>query len=122
MTLHQVLVILRARWLFATYMFFGLIVAVLAVSLIWPKQYLGVASVVVDNKTDPVAAGANAAAAAGQPATNAVNTEADIIASERVAQRVVKLLRLDQQPEARRRWADRENEDISVPIADYLLD
>jgi len=76
MTLHQVLVILRARWLFATYMFFGLIVAVLAVSLIWPKQYLAVASVVVDNKTDPVAAGANAAAA-GQPATKAMKKGAD---------------------------------------------
>jgi chain length determinant protein EpsF len=120
MTLHQVLVILRARWRFAIYMFFGLIVAVLAVSLIWPKQYLAVASVVVDNKTDPVAAGANAAAA-GQPASNPVNTQADIIASERVAQRVVKMLKLDQQPEARARWAHGKDDDISVQIADFLL-
>ena len=122
MTLHQILLILRARWRIAMYVFVGIVLAVLVVSLIWPKQYTAVASVVVDNKTDPVSANANAAAMAGQPVTNYVNTQADIIASERVAQRVVKSLRLDQQPEARRRWADRENEDISVPIADYLLD
>jgi chain length determinant protein EpsF len=122
LTLQQFLVILRARWLIAAYVFAGVVTTVLVFSLIWPKQYTAVASVVVDNKTDPVTAGNNAAPP-GQPANNYVNTEADIIGSERVAQRVVKSLRLDQQPEARRRWAkDGADEDISVPIADYLLD
>ncbi len=121
MTLHQFLLILRAQWRIAVYIFVGVVTAVLVLSLIWPKQYTAIASVVVDNKSDPLAAGNNAAMA-GQPANNYVNTEADIIASERVAQRVVKTLRLDQQPEARRRWAKRTDEDISVQIADYLLD
>src|SRR5450755_4530830 len=122
MTLHQFLVILQARWRFAVSVFFGVIAVVLVVSLIWPKQYMGVASVVVDNKTDPVSVGANAAAVMGQPANNYVNTQADIIASERVAQRVVKMLKLDQQPEARKRWATGSDDDISVQIADFLLD
>jgi chain length determinant protein EpsF len=122
MTLHQFLVILQARWRFAVSVFFGVIAVVLVVSLIWPKQYMGVASVVVDNKTDPVSVGANAAAVMGQPANNYVNTQADIIASERVAQRVVKMLKLDQQPEARKRWATGTDDDISVQIADFLLD
>ncbi|MGB6307475.1 MAG: chain length determinant protein EpsF [Steroidobacteraceae bacterium] len=122
MTLHQFLVILRARWLIAAYVFGGVVVTVLLFSLIWPKQYTAIASVVVDNKTDPVQVGTNAAVN-GQQAANYVNTQADIIASERVAQRVVKSLRIDQTPEARRRWEkDGADEDISVPIADYLLD
>jgi len=121
LTLHQFLLILRAQWRIAFYVFIGIVTAVLVLSLIWPKQYTAIASVVVDIKSDPVTAGNNAGTA-GQPANNYVNTEADIIASQRVAQRVVKTLRLDQQPEARRRWANDTDEDISVAIANYLLD
>jgi polysaccharide biosynthesis transport protein len=121
MTLHQFLVILRARWLIAAYVFFGTVILVLGVSLIWPKQYMGVASVVVEDKTDPVNIGANAAMA-GQPIANYVSTQADIIASQRVAQRVVKNLGLDKLPAARARWAHAPDDDISVQIADYLLD
>ena len=120
MTLHQFLLILRAQWRIAVYIFVGIVSAVLVLSLIWPKQYTATASVVVDIKSDPVATASNAALV-GQQATTYVNTEADIISSERVAQRVVKTLRLDQQPEARERWAKGSDEDISVAIADYLL-
>jgi chain length determinant protein EpsF len=121
LTLHQILLILRAQWRIAVYIFVGVVTAVLVLSLIWPKQYTAIATVVVDIKSDPVAS-ANNAALVGQQAATYVNTEADIIASERVAQRVVKTLRLDQQPEARERWAKKgSDEDISVAIADYLL-
>ena len=107
MTLHQFLLILRAQWRIAFYIFVGVVTAALVLTLIWPKQYTATASVVVDIKSDPVAT-ANNAAMAGQQANTYVNTEADIIASQRVAQRVVKTLRLDQQPEARERWAKSE--------------
>jgi chain length determinant protein EpsF len=120
LTLHQFLLILRAQWRIAVYIFVGVVTAVLVLSLIWPKQYTAIASVVVDIKSDPVAAAGNTALV-GQQASTYVNTEADIIGSERVAQRVVKTLRLDQQPEARQRWAKGPDEDISVAIADYLL-
>jgi len=121
LTLHQFLLILRAQWRIAVYIFAGVVTAVLVLSLIWPKQYTATASVVVDIKSDPVAAASNTALV-GQQASTYVNTEADIIGSERVAQRVVKTLRLDQQPEARERWAKGPDDDISVAIADYLLD
>ena len=121
MTLHQFLLILRAQWRIAFYIFVGVVTAVLVLTLIWPKQYTATASVVVDIKSDPVAT-ANNAAMAGQQANTYVNTEADIIASQRVAQRVVKTLRLDQQPEARERWAKSADEDISVSIANFLVD
>jgi chain length determinant protein EpsF len=121
LTLHQFLLILRAQWRIAFYIFVGVATAVLVLNLIWPKQYTATASVVVDIKSDPVAS-ANNAAMVGQQANTYVNTEADIIASERVAQRVVKTLRLDQQPEARERWAKSADEDISVPIANFLVD
>jgi chain length determinant protein EpsF len=121
LTLHQFLLILRAQWRIAFYIFVGVATAVLVLNLIWPKQYTATASVVVDIKSDPVAT-ANNAAMAGQQANTYVNTEADIISSQRVAQRVVKTLRLDQQPEARERWAKSADEDISVPIANLLVD
>jgi chain length determinant protein EpsF len=120
MSFNQFLVILRARWLIAVSVFFIVVVLIAFASFIWPKQYTATASVVIDSKSDPVTAGAQAATGA-QPQATYVDTEADIIASERVAQRVVKTLKLDQQPEARKLWAKGPNDDISVTIADLLL-
>jgi chain length determinant protein EpsF len=121
MSLHQLLLILRARWTIAAYIFISVVVLVLGLSLIWPKQYTAIASVVIDNKQDPLTANANIGGG-GQPPANYVNTQADIIQSPRVAVRVVKMLGIDQQPEARRRWAKGTDEDISVRIANYLVD
>ena len=121
MSLNQFLVILRARWLIAAGIFLAVVVLVAFASVIWPKQYTATASIVIDSKSDPVAAGGGGGAA-GQPVATYVNTQADIIASERVAQRVVKTLKLDQQPEARKLWANGPDDDISVTIAHLLLD
>jgi chain length determinant protein EpsF len=121
MSLNQFLVILRARWLMAVGIFLAVVFLVGFASLIWPKQYTATASIVIDSKSDPVTAGGGAGTA-GQPPTTYVNTQADIIASQRVAQRVVKTLKLDQQPEARKLWAKGTNDDISVPIANLLLE
>ena len=121
MSFNQFMVILRARWLIAVGIFLAVVILVAFASLIWPKQYTATASIVIDSKTDPVAA-ANGAAAAGQPVATYVNTQADIIASQRVAQRVVKILKIDQQPEARKLWAKGPNDDISITIANLLLD
>ncbi|MEO7205554.1 MAG: chain length determinant protein EpsF [Steroidobacteraceae bacterium] len=121
MSFNQFLVILRARWLIAAGIFVAVVVLIAFASIIWPKQYTATASIVIDNKTDPVA-GANGAQGAGQLPATYVNTQADIIASERVAQRVVKTLKLDQQPEARKLWAKGPNDDISVTVAKLLLD
>jgi uncharacterized protein involved in exopolysaccharide biosynthesis len=121
MSLNQFLVILRARWLIAVGIFLAVVFLVAFASLIWPKQYTATASIVIDSKSDPVTAGGGAGVA-GQPPGSYVNTQADIIASQRVAQRVVKTLKLDQQPEARKLWAKGPNDDISVTIANLLLE
>jgi chain length determinant protein EpsF len=120
MSFNQFLVILRARWLIAAGIFVAVVVFIAFASVIWPKQYTATASIVIDSKTDPVAA-ANGNAGGGQPPATYVNTQADIIASERVAQRVVKTLKLDLQPEARKLWAKGPNDDISVTVAKLLL-
>jgi protein tyrosine kinase modulator len=121
MSFNQFLVILRARWLIAVGTFLVVVVLIAFTSLIWPKQYTATASIVIDSKSDPVAA-AGGMGAAGQPPTTYVNTQADIIASLRVARRVVKTLKLDQQPEARKLWAKGTDDDISVTIANLLLE
>jgi chain length determinant protein EpsF len=120
MSFNQFLVILRARWLTAAGIFVAVVVLIAFASVIWPKQYTATASIVIDSKTDPVAE-ANGNAGGGQLPATYVNTQADIIASERVAQRVVKTLKLDQQPEARKLWARGPNDDISVTVAKLLL-
>jgi chain length determinant protein EpsF len=120
MTLNQFLVILRARWQIAVGIFLVVLLLVTFTSLIWPKQYTATASIVIDSKSDPVSAGGGGGAV-GQPQATYVNTQADIIASQRVAQRVVRTLKLDQQPEARKLWARGTGDDISVTIANLLL-
>src|ERR1700690_454943 len=122
MSFHQLIVILSARWRIVVGVFLAFVLLVMAVTFIWPKQYTATASVVIDAKSDPVASAGNAGGAGGQQISNYVNTQADIIGSERVAQRVVKTLRLDQQPEARKLWAQSPDEDISIRIAHYLLE
>jgi chain length determinant protein EpsF len=121
MTLNQFLVILRARWQIAVGIFLVVLLLVTFTSLIWPKQYTATASIVIDSKSDPVSAGGGGGGAVGQPQATYVNTQADIIASQRVAQRVVRTLKLDQQPEARKLWARGTGDDISVTIANLLL-
>jgi succinoglycan biosynthesis transport protein ExoP len=121
MSFNQFMVILRARWLIAAGIFVAVVVLIGFASFIWPKQYTATASIVIDSKTDPVAA-ANGAPGGGLPPATYVNTQADIIASQRVAQRVVKTLRLDQQPEARKLWAKGPSDDISVTVAKLILD
>jgi len=120
MSFNQFLVILHARWRIAAGIFLAVVTLVAFASFIWPRQYTATASIVIDSKSDPVAAGGGMGMG-GQPLATYVNTQADIIASERVAQRVVKTLKLDQQPAARKLWAKGTDDDISVTIANLLL-
>jgi chain length determinant protein EpsF len=100
MSLHQILSILRSRWRIAASVFGGIIIPVLLVNLILPKQYVATASVVADIKPDPVAGVAFPAQALPQY----MATQVDIVSSPRVARRVVKIERLDQLAEFQRRW------------------
>src|SRR5882672_938732 len=124
MNLNQVLVILHARWRVVFGVFGGVFFLVIALSLVWPKQYTAISSLVVDAKTDPVAGGAGGGGYSEQLLSSYVNTQSDVIASRRVAQRVVRTLKLDTDPELVERWrsATKGIGDFSVWLADYLVD
>jgi chain length determinant protein EpsF len=102
MTLHQLLIILRARRRQALMIFGGVLLLTILITLIWPRQYEANASVVVDVKADPTTGTVNP----GQLLTSYVATQVDVASSDRVARLVVKLLKLDQDPVKIREWKD----------------
>ena len=100
MTATQFFSILRARWWVALAVFAIALVGTLALSLVWPKKYAATASVVVDAKPDPV----SAMLYPGMSPPSFMATQVDILQSERVAQRVVRNLKLTDNPEVRGQW------------------
>src|SRR5678815_4183313 len=103
MTLLQFLLILRARYKVAALTLLITVAATFFISLLLPKQYSATSAVVIDVRSpDPVAGMIMPGLAT--PAYMA--TQVDIITSDRVAQRVVKLLRMDESPVIREQWMD----------------
>lgn len=95
MTLHQLLVILRARRRLASRIFGAVLLATIIITALWPRQYEASASVVVDVKADPATGTVNP----DQLLTSYLATQVDVASSDRVARLVVKLLKYDQDPE-----------------------
>jgi chain length determinant protein EpsF len=115
MSFTQFLAILRARGWLALAIVALTMAATLAVSLLLPRQYTASASVVVDFKPDPVSA-----AMLGSLTSPAVMaTQVDILRSERVALRVARDLRLDEDAALRRRHAGEAGP--AVPIERWLV-
>jgi len=101
MSLHQFLLILRARYRVALLIAVLAILGGLSVSLALPRQYTAQTAVLVDLRTpDPVAGGSSP----GVVAPSYMATQVDIIAGERVAQRVVEMLGLESDPQNRALW------------------
>ncbi|MEO3693377.1 chain length determinant protein EpsF [Roseateles paludis] len=111
MTFVQFLSILRARYRLALAVFFGLVITAIIATLLWPRSYTAVASVVVDQgKPDPLAAvmfnsGMNPAVIA---------TQIDVIQSDRVAFKVVRNLKLTENPQLREQWQSATNGEGSM--------
>lgn len=110
MTFSQFLSILRARWKLSLLVFATTVVTAVVLSLVLPKKYTAEASVVVDVKPDPVS---------GAMFSNMMNpaviaTQVDIINSDRVARRVIRNLKLDQNPQVREQWKDETNGEGSI--------
>ena len=101
MTLGQFLSILKARWWLALLVLVLTVALTFGVSLLLPKQYKAIASVVIDFKPDPITA---ALYGGGSPTLMA--TQVDIIKSDRVAERVVRNLKLNENPQVRQQWTD----------------
>ncbi len=119
MTLQQFLLILRARLRVSLLILFVTVATTLIVSLILPKQYSAETAVVIDVKSpDPIAG----MVLPGMISPGYMATQVDIINSERVAQRVVKLLRMDESPVIREQWqeATEGKGDVTVWLANLL--
>jgi len=102
MTFRQFLFILRARAKVVLYTLLIIVVATLVINLLLPKEYFASTAVVVDVKSpDPLAGVLPGLVAPGYMAT-----QVDIINSDHVAQRVVKLLRMDESPVVREQWME----------------
>jgi chain length determinant protein EpsF len=98
----QFLSILRARWLAMLIVVLLAVGAALGLSLMLTKQYTATASVVVDFKPDPV----SAVVFGGMASPAFIATQVDIIRSERVALRVVRNLKLTENPAVQAQWRE----------------
>jgi polysaccharide biosynthesis transport protein len=98
----QFLSILRARWLAMLVVVLLAVGAALGLSLMLTKQYTATASVVVDFKPDPV----SAVVFGGMASPAFIATQVDIIRSERVALRVVRNLKLTENPAVQAQWRE----------------
>ena len=102
MTLKQLLQAIRARWAMTLGVFLFVVAAALTVGFMSKKLYTATATVVADTKADPVAG----VSVITPVSTGYIATQVDIISSQRVAERVVKLLKLDQIPGNIHDWQD----------------
>jgi chain length determinant protein EpsF len=79
------------------------VAAAIVVTLLMPDKYIASTSVVLDVKSpDPLVG----MALSGLALPSYIATQTDIITSPRVAQSVVKLLKLDQNPQVKDQWRD----------------
>jgi chain length determinant protein EpsF len=120
MTVHQLLLILRARWRAVCGVFAGIVTMAVLLALVMPNKYTATASLVIDSKSDPLTEGNGAS---DQVMASYINTQSDVITSDRVAQKVVKALKLDQDPDTHRQWLKKTGGkgDITVWLAHGLL-
>ena len=119
MTFQQFLLILRARSRLVLFTLTTTVLVTLAVSLLLPKQYTANTAVVIDVKSpDPIAG----LVLPGLISPSYMATQVDIINSDRVAQRVVKLLRMDEDPATREKWqsATEGKGELTVWLAERL--
>ncbi|MET0520071.1 MAG: chain length determinant protein EpsF [Burkholderiaceae bacterium] len=100
MTFTQFFSILRARWKLSVLVFVLTVAAALAISLVLPKKFTAAASIVVDVKPDPISG-----IVLGQMMSPAIMAaQVDIIQSDRVARRVIRNLKLAENPQVREQW------------------
>ena len=114
----QFLSILRARWKIALSILLLTVITTIIVSLNLPKGYTATTAVVVDIRPDPVAG----VVLQGGMQAGYLATQMDILVSERVARRVVRNLKLTENPATREQWmeATEGNGDIEAWLAGLL--
>ena len=114
MNLRQVLLILRLRWLIVLGTLLASVALALGISLLLPKQYTAETSLLLDIKTDPLVA----TLAPNFATPSYIATQTEILQSDRVATRVVKMLGLAQNAKAVEQW--REETEGRIPLETYF--
>lgn len=103
MTFQLIFAIVRARWIVASSVFALIFASVAAFTLLMPKSYTANASIILDIKgQDPIAGMVSPALAA----PSYLMTQVDVVASNRVALKVVRDLKLNEIPAMRQKWID----------------
>lgn len=118
MTFNQFLRIIRARWILAVAVLLFSVTATVAISFILPKSYMASATVMADVRPDPV----SVITTGNMLASSYLATQVDIIESPNVAQRVVRTLKLTDNPTMRERWEKETNSkgDYTAWVADVI--
>ncbi|HET7728871.1 MAG TPA: chain length determinant protein EpsF [Usitatibacter sp.] len=103
MNIHQFLLALRGRlWVFLS-LLLATILAAVAVTLVLPKTYHASVALLVDNRDEQSLQGTVPSA---RERTGYMQTQIDIIGSQRVARRVVENLKLAENPQAQQAFAE----------------
>ncbi|MFO1338067.1 MAG: chain length determinant protein EpsF [Burkholderiaceae bacterium] len=100
MNLSNLIAVLRARWLPAVIVFVLVLGCAVVYTATAPRMYTATATLVIDIKPDPVSSMLYGGAAS--PAM--MNTQVEVIRSDRVALRVAQNLKLTEVPEIRKLW------------------
>ncbi|HEY9022827.1 MAG TPA: GNVR domain-containing protein [Burkholderiaceae bacterium] len=114
MNLTHFLAVLRARWVSAAVVFGAVVVATILYLVFATRVYTATASVLIDAKPDPVSTMLYGGA---MPAV--INTQIEIMRSDRVAQRVVQNLKLADLADMRAAWASAKS---GMSLQEYLTD
>jgi chain length determinant protein EpsF len=114
MNLSHFLAVLRARWVSAVIVFGVVIVASILYLVFATRVYTATASVLIDAKPDPVSTMLYGGA---MPAL--INTNIEILRSDRVAQRVIQNLKLADLADMRSAWASAKS---GLTIQEWLTE
>lgn len=110
---RQILLILRLRWPVVVSIFLLILAAAFLVSMRMPKKYTAETSLLLDVRADPLVATLMPSIASRE----FLGTQVEIIQSDRLAGRVVKMLGLTEGPAAVARW--RQATQGRVPIETF---
>ncbi len=110
MNFRQILLILRLRWWLVLLVFTLVVAGTAAASMLMSKKYQAHTTLLLDVKTDPLLATLMPSLAT----PGYIATQTEIIQSDRIAGRVVKMLGLAQNPAAVAQWREETEGRISL--------
>ena len=115
MNLTHFLAVIRARWLVATAVFVVVVIAAVVYVATATRIYSATASLLIDSKPDPV----SALLTGGGTSPSVINTQMQIMLSDRVATRVVQNLKLADTADLKAAWE--RSAKGSVTLQEWLM-